>query len=620
MIIDLILDRKDGEPYNPKDFYTNVLAYEDVFKFEPTISKAMDYGEEEDVKRALCDYINRQNYNPSICDYINSVNWLTSSKKVVKSAANSLPEGSDYYEWVSYDVWGNEEDGWEVNDTSRFSDKRVVIHDDLTGLEVLKVLCAEGIINRQYINDIDVEFLDDYYIELTEKDTGKPIGRLEKVQDIESSRKPIKSAVSDDKWELVDELCNRAIAEMNGDRDAMFFTRMSNGFIVKGKYIDEYESSTGITNPHKLWKKIVMVLGVDELVPITEGTFRKYYELGVKWVGMEIQNSRKTIKSSDADRRYEEYTGNRFNLDEYLPWLDNNKLNRELAGYFGKDKVEEFYNIIGDAKTDFDGYRIKLSYSDYPDIYYYVKVSNNGLYELHLVNHQGWDSTIVTTHPRYGVDYFFDQIRQKLPESIQSSHRLIKSSEFSEELEQAFADLGDAESDFELVFLVRDILDKHGMSEKYHDFCEEIDKAKSWKGMGDVAEKYILMAIKSSHKPIKSADKPWKGKKWDVYYPAGSGIKEPYVTDDFDEAMRFRQEGFKVKPHKESEPVKSSTTWVAGKSENGNKSFYCEDGKFYAEEDYGRPSIKVFNNKDDAEKIAKRSKSGFIQVLDEYDD
>ena len=137
----------------------------------------------------------------------------------------------------------------------------------------------------------------------------------------------------------------------------------------------------------------------------------------------------------------------------------------------------------------------------------------------------------------------------------------------------------------------------------------------------EIRELYEVGYIGNSHKSVKSSDdKPWKGKKWDIYYPAGSGIEEPYVTDDFDEAMRFRQEGFKVKPHKESEPVKSSTTWVAGKSENGNKSFYCEDGKFYAEEDYGRPSIKVFNNKDDAEKIAKRSKSGFIQILDDYDD
>lgn len=716
MIIDLILDRKDGEPYNPKDFYTNVLAYEDTFNFEPAISKAMDYGEEEDVKRALCDYINRQNYNPSICDYINSVNWLTSSKKAVKSAVNGLPDGSDYYEWVSYDVWGNEEDGWEVNDTSRFSDKRVVIHDDLTGLEVLKVLCAEGILNRQYINDVDVEFLDDYYIELTEKETGKPIGRLEKVQDIESSRKPIKSAVSDDKWELVNELCNRAIAEMNGDRDAMFFTKMSNGFLIKGKYIDEYESSTGITNPHKLWKKIVMILDMDELLPITEGTFRKYYELGVEWVGMNIQNSRKSIKSaaskelkeaiaglndiedefalvdyvkkilkkngmsnkfeafcdetdeadtpeelgkvaekyirmaikssrkliksgfeeddeleseynagwdaflqgiprencpkdtnkklwlmgwddcskendwwdknypvkeewvlnscrpiksstdwvnrvpdginlflyskdnqakdkryfpvgddwgqtdrllyakmftkdgmqkalaaiepqlpegmsiqvrdakgkvyytypnnltssrkpiksSDTDRTYEEYKGNLFDVDKRTKWSDDNKINRELAGYFGKDKVQEFYDIVGNAKLDFDGWRIYIRYPD-SGLEYYIK-SDNGKYELHTINHQGMDFTVGSSGHWHGAEWFFSILRDRLPNSIESS-------------------------------------------------------------------------------------------------------------------------------------------FIVGKESNGGKVLYCIDNSYHSENDMSRPEIRIFNSKSEAEKIAKRSKTGFVQEL-----
>ena len=97
----------------------------------------------------------------------------------------------------------------------------------------------------------------------------------------------------------------------------------------------------------------------------------------------------------------------------------------------------------------------------------------------------------------------------------------------------------------------------------------------------------------------------------------GPRVYGPYTEDDPDEIRELYEVGYLSNSRK---PVKSSTTWVAGKSENGNKSFYCEDGKFYAEEDYGRPSIKVFNNKDDAEKIAKRSKSGFIQVLDEYDD
>ena len=353
MIIDLILDRKEGEPYNPKDFYTNVLAYEDVFKFEPTISKAMDYGEEEDVKRALCDYINRQNYNPSICDYINSVNWLTSSKKVVKSSVESIELAFDRAEYCCKKLFKSAEGG-------RYN----------------KWYCYGAEFGQNYAW-FKVEHTD-YSVRLS-------------------------------------------------------FEFMDTGFV----YVDGY---------------------------FTNGS----------------SYDKKTITS----------------------WKFENESEDDTA-----DKVKDV------------------------------------------------------------LDRFFDEgINILRGEEVYNSRKVVKSS-MSEELEQALADLGDAESDFELVGLVQNILNTHGMSEKYHDFCEEIDKAKSWKGMGDVAEKYIRMAIKSSRRP-----------------------------------------------------VKSSTTWVAGKSENGNKSFYCEDGKFYAEEDYSRPSIKVFNNKDDAEKIAKRSKSGFIQVLDEYDD
>ena len=466
MIIDLILDRKDGEPYNPKDFYTNVLAYEDVFKFEPTISKAMDYGEEEDVKRALCDYINRQNYNPSICDYINSVNWLT------------------------------------------------------------------------------------------------------------SSRKPIKSAVSDDKWELVDELCNRAIAEMNGDRDAMFFTRMSNGFIVKGKYIDEYESSTGITNPHKLWKKIVMVLGMDELVPITEGTFRKYYELGVKWVGMEIQNSRKSINSSLdlTESEILQKIGNaKSELNDVaisLYFSNERDFHSEINNIM--DKIDEFREKYIHRPSITNSHRtIKSSADNLPSEVYYIVVNGSRQY---YSNYDEADDNLETLRAigKGKVDGVYtetdpDEIYELYEVGyIGNSRKVIKS---AKTLKDALAGLNDIEDEFALVNYVEKILKDNGMSDKFEAFCDETDEADTPEELGDVAEKYIRMAIKSSHKP-----------------------------------------------------VKSSTTWVAGKSENGNKSFYCEDGKFYAEEDYGRPSIKVFNNKDDAEKIAKRSKSGFIQVLDEYDD
>ena len=76
MIIDLILDRKNGHEYNAREFYYEVLEYESTFNLNREISRAMDGGTEQDVKKALCDYVISQRYNTEICAYINSVNWL----------------------------------------------------------------------------------------------------------------------------------------------------------------------------------------------------------------------------------------------------------------------------------------------------------------------------------------------------------------------------------------------------------------------------------------------------------------------------------------------------------------------------------------------------------------
>ena len=79
MIVDRILDRKDNyeefgqDDYKPHDFYFDVFVYG---RIGDDITRAMDFGTEEDVKRALCDYVIRNEYNPDICNYINSVNWL----------------------------------------------------------------------------------------------------------------------------------------------------------------------------------------------------------------------------------------------------------------------------------------------------------------------------------------------------------------------------------------------------------------------------------------------------------------------------------------------------------------------------------------------------------------
>ena len=94
MVVDCILDRKDGSPYNPREFYQDMLAYE-----ADDISRAMDEGTEEDVKIALCDYIKFNDYNPAICDYINSVNWLTSSNRRTKMNKKSIKSAHQDKMW-----------------------------------------------------------------------------------------------------------------------------------------------------------------------------------------------------------------------------------------------------------------------------------------------------------------------------------------------------------------------------------------------------------------------------------------------------------------------------------------------------------------------------------------
>ena len=76
MIIDLILDRKDGENYNAKNAYNYITEQESLFDSNYPISRAFDMGTNQDVQKALCKYITSGDYNPEIIEYINSVKWV----------------------------------------------------------------------------------------------------------------------------------------------------------------------------------------------------------------------------------------------------------------------------------------------------------------------------------------------------------------------------------------------------------------------------------------------------------------------------------------------------------------------------------------------------------------
>lgn len=75
MIIDVILDRKDGANYSPLLIlaYTDNRVYGNDFEY---ILHAFQDLNEDKVKEALKRYIDVQEYNPEIKEYIDSVDWL----------------------------------------------------------------------------------------------------------------------------------------------------------------------------------------------------------------------------------------------------------------------------------------------------------------------------------------------------------------------------------------------------------------------------------------------------------------------------------------------------------------------------------------------------------------
>lgn len=58
MIIDVILDRKDGDEYSASDMYRTLMQYSGSFcDMASPITRAMDYGTEADVKKAFAGRI-----------------------------------------------------------------------------------------------------------------------------------------------------------------------------------------------------------------------------------------------------------------------------------------------------------------------------------------------------------------------------------------------------------------------------------------------------------------------------------------------------------------------------------------------------------------------------------
>jgi hypothetical protein len=90
----------------------------------------------------------------------------------------------DKYRVINYfDVWGNEEDGWEVNNLC--SEGYIELKDYTDKNEIIDALQEMNLLNEKASADT-VHFYNDYeMIELFEEANGRPLFRLELQQNAE---------------------------------------------------------------------------------------------------------------------------------------------------------------------------------------------------------------------------------------------------------------------------------------------------------------------------------------------------------------------------------------------------------------------------------------------------
>ena len=84
------------------------------------------------------------------------------------------------YKLVDYfDVWGNEEEGWEVNDLCTIFDD-LYMEDDITDEDIIDYLISIDYLNSKAKEGVIIQG-DGVMIELVSKENGCPIGSFELV-------------------------------------------------------------------------------------------------------------------------------------------------------------------------------------------------------------------------------------------------------------------------------------------------------------------------------------------------------------------------------------------------------------------------------------------------------
>lgn len=93
MVIDMIMERKDGEPFDPEEFREYLREDERVWRdgyFTDSILDEPDPEERERLmKEALCRYIREEQYNEDIIPYIMSVGWTDGRRRHLYSESDT---------------------------------------------------------------------------------------------------------------------------------------------------------------------------------------------------------------------------------------------------------------------------------------------------------------------------------------------------------------------------------------------------------------------------------------------------------------------------------------------------------------------------------------------------
>lgn len=109
-----------------------------------------------------------------------------------------------------------------------------------------------------------------------------------KTQLNESFKRIAEGVPYEDRIGYVDELCDRAVVEYRNRgesnyKDALFFGRYKEGFVIKGLELDAIIDEIGSDDPEAVWEALTEKYSMRKLYDISKPLEIKYHQLNLKW-------------------------------------------------------------------------------------------------------------------------------------------------------------------------------------------------------------------------------------------------------------------------------------------------------------------------------------------------